>query len=373
MSTMAPKRRGRSAGRARPRKRAAAPSGRLPRAATAAGAATAAFGRAAGNAAAAVPPAWRTRALALVTAAALLAFGWFGWFRDSSFAKVEDVRVTGIDGPQAPAIRAALVEAARNMTTLNVREDELREAVEGYPTITSIRADGDFPHALTIAVREEPPVGAVAFGDQRVPVGHDGSLLKGVRYDHFLPLIGAPALPGADRIESGQAHRLLTVLVAAPDLMRRRIRDIRLRPRLGIVLRLRRGPDLIFGDATRLRAKWVAATRVLASQSAKGATYVDVRLPERPAAGGLAADSVSPTATPGADATSPAAPAGQATPGTTPVDPTAPVTPAPDPSAAPPGAATTTPAPAQTAPQGADAAAGAGTPQTAPGAGTSQP
>ena len=262
--------------------------------------------RRASAAAAALPPPWRARLLGATAVAALLALGWFGWFRDSSFAQVEDVRVTGLHGPQAGAIRAALTDAGRNMTTLHVREDELREAIEAYPTVTHIEADGDFPHELTIAVRQEPPIGALELAGERVPVSPDGSLLRGVRYDHHLPLIGAPAPPGVDRIEAGQAHRLVTVLAAAPEPMLARIRDARIRKERGIVLRLRRGPDLIFGDTTRLRAKWIAATRVLASRSAQGAAYIDLRLPERPAAGGLAAQTVEPTDTPGLDPAVPA-------------------------------------------------------------------
>jgi cell division protein FtsQ len=50
---------------------------------------------------------------------------------------------------------------------------------------------------------------------------------------------------------------------------------------------LRNGPVLYFGGTERLRAKWIAASRVLADRSSAGATYLDLRLPERPAAGGL--------------------------------------------------------------------------------------
>jgi cell division protein FtsQ len=55
----------------------------------------------------------------------------------------------------------------------------------------------------------------------------------------------------------------------------------------GLKLDLRDGPDLIFGSATRVRAKWAAAARVLADSSAAGATYLDLRVPERTAAGGV--------------------------------------------------------------------------------------
>ena len=321
------------------RRRSGSRAAELPRrVGRAIGSAPRALGGGLAAAARAVPPAWRRRLVMVAVLIGLLALGWFGWFRDSSFAQVEQVRVTGIEGPQAGAVKAALTDAARNMTTLHVREDELREAVDAFPTITKVTAKPDFPHKLLIQVREDPPVGAIAYGSERIPVARDGSLLKGVRYDHHLPLIAAPAPPGATRIEAGQAHRLLTVLTGAPELMLRRVRDVRLRKGRGIVVRLRRGPDLIFGDATRPRAKWLAATRVLASRSAQGATYIDLRLPERPAAGGLGEESVSPTTTPGADAAQAAAPT-ETTPapaGTTPPQAApAPVQTAPAPEAQP--------------------------------------
>ncbi len=71
----------------------------------------------------------------------------------------------------------------------------------------------------------------------------------------------------------------------------------------GLVVTLHEGPELIFGDATHMDAKWVAATRVLADPEAEGASYVDVRLPGRPAAGGLPAATVTPVAPAGTPVT----------------------------------------------------------------------
>jgi hypothetical protein len=48
---------------------------------------------------------------------------------------------------------------------------------------------------------------------------------------------------------------------------------------------MRNGLIVYFGDATRPHAKWLALASVLADKSSAGATYVDVRLPGRPAAG----------------------------------------------------------------------------------------
>jgi hypothetical protein len=47
---------------------------------------------------------------------------------------------------------------------------------------------------------------------------------------------------------------------------------------------MRTGPTLRFGAPQRVAAKWAAVTRVLADPSSGGATLLDVRLPERPAA-----------------------------------------------------------------------------------------
>jgi hypothetical protein len=83
------------------------------------------------------------------------------------------------------------------------------------------------------------------------------------------------------------------------------------------VVHMRRGPDLIMGSAERLPAKWTAAARVLSSPSAKGATYIDLRLPERPAAGGLPTTSLLPLAPAGSDAGTTQATPDAATTGTT--------------------------------------------------------
>jgi cell division protein FtsQ len=48
---------------------------------------------------------------------------------------------------------------------------------------------------------------------------------------------------------------------------------------------LRNGPLLEFGDGVRARAKWIAAARVLGDPRGAGASYLDVRIPERPVAG----------------------------------------------------------------------------------------
>ena len=104
-----------------------------------------------------------------------------------------------------------------------------------------------------------------------------------------------------DRLTSPAALHRARVAGLAPAALRPRLERIDTRSQDGIVVELRDGPELIFGDATRVRAKWVAAARVLADPDSQGATYIDVRLPGRPAAGGLPATTLAPVAPAGSE------------------------------------------------------------------------
>ena len=148
------------------------------------------------------------------------------------------------------------------------------------------RSRADFPHGLRIHVIE-PAGGVLAIGGSRVlPWRPTARCCRA-------PSSGrCPRSERARRPEGG-AHRPLAL--ARLHVARRRparaaraasrVRDDgRPRPR-GT---LRDGPELVFGGAARLRAKWARGGAGARRPDAQGAAYVDVRLPERPAVGGLA-------------------------------------------------------------------------------------
>jgi cell division protein FtsQ len=228
------------------------------------------------------PPVRAVAACAVVLG--LVGAGWL-WLRDSSLVAVDRVTVSGVSGPDAPRVRAALITAGRDMTTLHVRGAELRTAVEPFAVVRGVEAHADFPHALRIVVREHVPVAALAAGATRLAVAADGTLLRGTPTDD-LPLVAAQAPPGGDVLSDRRAETALTLLAAAPPALRAHVVRVYLGPR-GLTAPLRDGPVLYFGTTERLRAKWVAAARVLADPSSAGAAYLDLRLPGRPAAGGL--------------------------------------------------------------------------------------
>lgn len=213
-----------------------------------------------------------------------LAGGWL-WVRDSSLARVREVTITGATTSEQDRIRAALESAARDMTTLHVREDDLRGAVEGYPSVAGLRVQTDFPHGLAIEVREHRPVAALRIGERRVPVSGDGIVLTGVRAGGEVPDVRVKTVP-TERVHDARTRAALAVAAAAPEPLLARAERLWWGPR-GLTADLRDGPPLIFGSRDDADAKWVGAARVLAEPSAAGATYLDLRVPGRVAAGGV--------------------------------------------------------------------------------------
>jgi cell division protein FtsQ len=225
----------------------------------------------------------RRRVAAAVLAVVTLGGGWL-WLRDSPLVAVNDVWVTGVSGPDAPAIRAALTDAAHDMTTLHVRPGALRTVVSPYPVVKDLRVETDFPHGMRIAVIERDAVAAVDIDGARVPVAADGTLLRGRPAGARLVTLDIPSANGGGRLTSRRGRAAVAVMGAAPARLRTFVQGIQYGPD-GMRITLRNGPLLEFGDAARARAKWIAAARVLGDPRGAGASYLDVRIPERPVAG----------------------------------------------------------------------------------------
>jgi cell division protein FtsQ len=232
-----------------------------------------------------IPP--RARLALLVLALAAIAGGGWLWLRDSSFVQVRDVRVTGATTSEADRVTSALNAAARGMTTLHVSRRTLEQAVQPYASVESVRVATDFPHRMTIEVVERKPVAALESGNTRLPVTGGGIVLRGVAADRDLPTIELGRSVAGARVTDKRVLGALEVARAAPKPLLHAARQLSVQPR-GVVVELRNGPDLFFGNGDDATAKWTAAARVLAEPSAAGAAYLDLRVPGRVAAGGLA-------------------------------------------------------------------------------------
>ncbi len=226
----------------------------------------------------------RVALLAVIVALPLLGGGYL-LLRNSSFVAVEHVHVSGVHGAEATAIDAALTAAARHMSTLNVNAGALAAAVAQYPVVSQVRAVASFPHGLRIEVSEELPVAALSANGQRTAVAANGVALGPALATSALPAINGWVVPAVgQRLHSSTLLEALAVLGAAPRALARRVAHVYNGPE-GLTLEMKNGLLAYFGNGVRPHAKWLSLARVLADHSSTGASYVDVRVPDRPAAG----------------------------------------------------------------------------------------
>jgi cell division protein FtsQ len=244
----------------------------------------------------------RMRRIVAIAIATLLVLtvGWW-WVRDSSLVGVQQVKIVGVRGPDAALIRTQLAQTARGMTTMDLDVARLKRAIAPYTVIASLTATTHFPHGVTIDVVQRLPVALLTGPAGPVNVAGDGTLLRGLVAPAAVPVLKVAALPAGARVTDSGLMERIGLLGAAPDALLARVDRVFVGTR-GLEAVLRNGPTLYFGDATRAGAKWSAAARVLADSGSAGALYVDVRIPERPAAEvpGAASFTVAGAAAPGA-------------------------------------------------------------------------
>lgn len=229
--------------------------------------------------------------LTLLVALPLLAGGWL-WLRNSSFVAVRHVHITGVHGAEAIEIRSALDDAAKRMSTMDFNAAALRSAVASFAIVGAVHVKTELPHTVIISVAERPPVAALqsappdgAQAGQRTAVAADGTVLGPAWLSGALPLVSSAVEPVAGHpLGECFAREAVTVLGAAPLALAKHVTRVYNGPE-GLTVAMSNGLLVYFGDSTRPHAKWMSLARVLASPNAAGALYIDVRLPERPAAG----------------------------------------------------------------------------------------
>jgi len=207
------------------------------------------------------------------------------WFRDLPWFAIDEVTVDGATTGQRE-IRSAVERVSGDMTTLHIKDGELRDAVSRFPTVASVSASTSFPHTLHVRVTERLPVAFVEIHGGRTPVSADGYLLAGARFDaQALPGIAGATASGARLGEDAAAQA--AILGGTPDPLRERITSSSWdEGHGGVVVELENGPEVRFGDGSRAADKWSAAVAVLSGSERGSPSYLDVSVPERPVSGG---------------------------------------------------------------------------------------
>ena len=227
----------------------------------------------------------RRRVLAAAVILLALYGGYMLWFRDLSWFAIHGVTIKGATTNERE-IKSAVERVAGDMTTLHIKDDELRNAVARFPTVASVAAGTSFPHGLQVTVTERLPVAFVQIRGQRTAVSADGYLLAGADFDaKALPRIEGAAARGARLDEDAAAQA--AILGATPGPLKNRITTSTWDDqRGGVVVDLRDGPEVRFGDGARAQDKWQAAVAVLSGDQRGSPSYLDVSVPDRPVSGG---------------------------------------------------------------------------------------
>lgn len=209
---------------------------------------------------------------------ALLLIAVYVVLRTTSLSAVENVTIVGVEGPNASETRHALEQASVGQSTLGFDAGALREAVADMPSITGVDVHTRFPHGVQVEVHQRIAIGALSVDGRKIAVATDGTLLP--EWDAGdLPIINGGRATGGRLVAEHRAAA--TILAGAPEALRAKTARID----KSTIIRLADGPALLFHDTDRVAAKWLAATAVLADPSSVGATWIDLRVPERPVAG----------------------------------------------------------------------------------------
>jgi cell division septal protein FtsQ len=227
----------------------------------------------------------RRREILLTLLLAIALSGSYLLFRGSSFVAVDEVQISGVRGPQSAAVAQALEDAAHKMTTLDFSESELKASVAQYLVVRSLKVTTSFPHRMRIFVEEQMPVAEISAAGVNSAVAADGVVLGPAWVSRSLPSIPVPVVPAVGRrVKGSRLEAYLALLGAAPEPLLGLISRIYTGPQ-GLTVKMANGLLAYFGDASRPRAKWDSLVTVLTDPSSARASYVDVRMPERPAAG----------------------------------------------------------------------------------------
>ena len=214
---------------------------------------------------------------------ALVGLGGWVLLRGSSLFAVDQVSIAGLSPNALPAVSDDLIAAARTQTTTDFSVAALRAAVAPYTLIDGIRAQTHFPHGVSIEVQERQPVARLEVARRWFALAADGGVISGLAYAGPLASVHSARLPSQGRTSDPFVLLALRVLTDAPAPLRARAAAVT-RADGALTIYLHRGPRLIFGNYQLLHAKWDAAAAVLADPSSRGAAYIDLRVPSRPAA-----------------------------------------------------------------------------------------
>jgi cell division protein FtsQ len=201
----------------------------------------------------------------------------------SPLLAVDTVQVRGTERLTAEAVEAAGgVHPGDAM--LWIDPGDALDAIEALPYVSDARLVREWPDTVRITVRERRPVGWVEGPAGIALVDRAGRVLEIV---DAAP-VGTPQVIGAQlvpppggHVDARDAARVAAALAPLTAVGTASVEA----GEGGVVMRLRDGPEIRLGPATRVGVKLRAAFAVLDASPGVPTSYVDVSVPTNPVAG----------------------------------------------------------------------------------------
>lgn len=225
----------------------------------------------------------RRQQIALALAIVVVPLGGWMILRDSALFSVDQVTVVGLSPTAQAGVLEALDRSAHAQTTTDFSPAAVRAAVAPYSLIEGLSVQIEFPHGVRIIVRERHAIARLDVNHHLFGLAADGTVITGLRELGSGAIVRSTRYPHRGVTRDPFALLALTLLSDAPAPLRHRVSSVGISGG-SLTFYLRSGPRLIFGNSALPHAKWLAAAAVLADQGSRGAVYIDLRVPSRPAA-----------------------------------------------------------------------------------------
>ena len=214
----------------------------------------------------------------------VLALGLGGWVvLNSAFFAIRDVRVEGASNVSADEIRSlAAIRSGANLILLP--HDEVSARIEVHPWVLDAEVVRELPTTAVIRVTERTPSGWMEDPEGMAIVSGDGVVLERITVPPpQLPAVGSSPDPLAVGDRLGSTGQPLRVAASMGGPLRERIAAVELQGS-DVLLRLREGGTVLYGEPVELSAKNGALAEMLRWANGQGIEVgtIDVRAPSAP-------------------------------------------------------------------------------------------
>jgi cell division protein FtsQ len=198
-----------------------------------------------------------------------------------------DMRTLTVRGNRhlSEALVARLAGLSRSTNVVWLRSGAVADRIERNPWVLRARVSKSLPGSVTVVIEERRAVAFVESGRSPLLVSGDGVILGRARGRIRLPLVTLPPAPVSTGGRLGRTPDVLIVARTLPAGIRGKVERITQEGPGSLMVILRNGARVLYGDASEAGAKGRALSSLLSWAKKRGirVDHIDVRAPSAPA------------------------------------------------------------------------------------------